>query len=169
MLHASLTFKNLRCINLFSLSMQSPSMGRRNTNASVVEAVPEETNGDVSGESRGPLTSAQRLAASAAASSVEVSSDPFAAEAKYFTEHRVLSRDVSFVVHKLPLCLYYLDNLKLSWILQVRIVLEGVDKFNNLIGSVHYSDGEAVKDLGLELVENVCAVILLFDFICILS
>ncbi|CAE6088593.1 unnamed protein product [Arabidopsis arenosa] len=36
----------------------------------------------------------------------------------------------------------------------VRIILEGVDKFNNLIGSVHYSDGETVKDLGLELVEN---------------
>lgn len=141
--------------------MQSPSMGRRNTNGSVAEAVPEETNGDVSGESRGPLTSAQRLAASAAASSVEVSSDPFAAEAKYFTEHRVLSRDVSFFVNKLPLCLYYLcfgiwTISNSSWILQVRIVLEGVDKFNNLIGSVHYSDGEAVKDLGLELVENVC-------------
>lgn len=45
----------------------------------------------------------------------------------------------------------------MSCILQVRIVLEGVDKFNNLIGSVHYSDGETVKDLGLELVENVCA------------
>ena len=43
----------------------------------------------------------------------------------------------------------------MSWILQVRIVLEGVDKFNNLIGSVYYSVGEEVKDLGLELVENV--------------
>ena len=71
-------------------------MGRRNTNGNVVETVPAESNGDASGESRGPLTSAQRLAASAA-SSVEVSADPFAAEAKYFTEHRVLSRDVSFL------------------------------------------------------------------------
>ncbi|KAF2577386.1 hypothetical protein F2Q68_00000205 [Brassica cretica] len=105
-------------------------MGRRNTNGNVVETVPDESSGDASGESsKAPLTSAQRLAASAAASSVEVSADPFAAEAKYFTEYRVLSRDV-------------------------RIVLEGVDKFNNLIGSVHYSDGETVKDLGLELVEN---------------
>ncbi|KAJ4897259.1 TUDOR-SN protein 2 [Raphanus sativus] len=42
---------------------------------------------------RGPLTSAQRLAASAV-SSVEVSSDPFAMEAKYFTELRVPNRDV---------------------------------------------------------------------------
>ncbi|CAF1880639.1 unnamed protein product [Brassica oleracea] len=115
-------------VQVFVAGIQSPSMGRRNTNGNVVETVPAESNGDASGESRGPLTSAQRLAASAA-SSVEVSADPFAAEAKYFTEHRVLSRDV-------------------------RVVLEGVDKFNNLIGSVHYSDGEAVKDLGLELVEN---------------
>ena len=38
---------------------------------------------------------------------------------------------------------------------QVRIVLEGVDKFSNLIGSVYYSDGETAKDLALELVENV--------------
>ncbi|KAL1196830.1 Ribonuclease TUDOR 1 [Cardamine amara subsp. amara] len=115
-------------VQVFVAGVQSPSMGRRTTNGNVVETVQDEPNGDVSAESRGPLTTAQRLAASAA-SSVEVSSDPFAAEAKYFTEHRVLSRDV-------------------------RIVLEGVDKFNNLIGSVHYSDGEAVKDLGLELVEN---------------
>ena len=72
-------------------------MGRRNTNGNVVETVPDESNnGDASGESRGPLTSAQRLAASAA-SSGEVSADPFGAEAKYFTEHRVLSRDVSFL------------------------------------------------------------------------
>ncbi|CAG7891308.1 ribonuclease TUDOR 1 [Brassica rapa] len=116
-------------VQVFVAGIQSPSMGRRNTNGNVVETVPDESNnGDASGESRGPLTSAQRLAASAA-SSGEVSADPFGAEAKYFTEHRVLSRDV-------------------------RIVLEGVDKFNNLIGSVHYSDGEVVKDLGLELVEN---------------
>ncbi|KAI5411166.1 Translin-1, variant 2, partial [Lathyrus oleraceus] len=36
----------------------------------------------------------------------------------------------------------------------VRIVLEGVDKFSNLIGSVYYPDGESAKDLALELVEN---------------
>jgi len=37
----------------------------------------------------------------------------------------------------------------------VRIVLEGVDKFSNLIGSVYYPDGDSAKDLALELVENV--------------
>lgn len=39
--------------------------------------------------------------------------------------------------------------------MQVRIVLEGVDKFSNLIGSVYYPEGDSAKDLALELVENV--------------
>jgi staphylococcal nuclease domain-containing protein 1 len=55
--------------------------------------------------------------------------DPYAKEAKHFTEIRVLNRDV--------------------W-----IVLEGVYKFSNLIGSVYYPDGDVAKDLSLELVEN---------------
>ncbi|KAI7986641.1 Ribonuclease TUDOR 1 [Camellia lanceoleosa] len=38
--------------------------------------------------------------------------------------------------------------------IKVRIVLEGVDKFSNLIGSVYYPDGESAKDLALELIEN---------------
>ncbi|XP_062022186.1 ribonuclease TUDOR 1-like [Rosa rugosa] len=57
---------------------------------------------------------------------------PFALEAKFFTESRVLNRDV-------------------------HIVLEGVDefsKFSRLIGSLYYPDGDSEKDLGLELVEN---------------
>ncbi|KAG6470595.1 hypothetical protein ZIOFF_071669 [Zingiber officinale] len=37
---------------------------------------------------------------------------------------------------------------------QVRIVLEGVDKFSNLIGSVYYPDGDTARDLALELVQN---------------
>ncbi|KAJ4897482.1 TUDOR-SN protein 2 [Raphanus sativus] len=116
-------------VQVFVAGLQAPSMGRRSTQETVVETdAASAPNGDASAEPRGPLTSAQRLAASAV-SSVEVSSDPFAMEAKYFTELRVLNRDV-------------------------RIVLEGVDKFNNLIGSVYYSVGEEVKDLGLELVEN---------------
>lgn len=52
--------------------------------------------------------------------------------------------------------------------MQVRIVLEGVDKFSNLIGSVYYPDGDSAKDLALELVENVCAPTLFkFEFIII--
>ncbi|PRQ26700.1 putative micrococcal nuclease [Rosa chinensis] len=55
--------------------------------------------------------------------------EAFALESKFFTEARVLNRDV-------------------------HIVLQGVDKFRNLIWSVYYPDGESEKDLGLELVEN---------------
>ncbi|KAF5459553.1 hypothetical protein F2P56_019492 [Juglans regia] len=117
-------------VQVFVAGIQAPSMGRRAITeiAAETEGKTEEPNGDVSAQSRAPLTSAQRLAVSAV-SSAEVAADPFAVEAKYFTELRVLSRDV-------------------------RIVLEGVDKFSNLIGSVYYPDGDSAKDLALELVEN---------------
>nr|XP_043637792.1 ribonuclease TUDOR 1-like [Erigeron canadensis] len=66
---------------------------------------------------------------SSALTNTEVNPEPFGREAKHYTEIRVLSRDV-------------------------RIVLEGVDKNSNLIGSVYYPDGEKAKDLALELIEN---------------
>ncbi|KAI4343532.1 hypothetical protein L6164_010870 [Bauhinia variegata] len=115
-------------VQVFLAGIQAPLMGRRATSESVVETelTADETNGDVPGEPQATLTSAQRLAVP---TSAETTADPFAHEAKFFTEMRVLNRDV-------------------------RIVLEGVDKFSNLIGSVYYSDGEAAKDLALELVEN---------------
>ncbi|KAJ7945200.1 Ribonuclease [Quillaja saponaria] len=114
-------------VQVFVAGIQSPSMGRRAAPESVVETeTVGETTVDVPGEPRAPLTSAQRLAGSTA---TETAADPFAPDAKFFTEMRVLNRDV-------------------------RIVLEGVDKFSNLIGSVYYSDGESAKDLALELVEN---------------
>ncbi|XVE63800.1 hypothetical protein DITRI_Ditri07aG0049400 [Diplodiscus trichospermus] len=117
-------------VQVFVAGIQAPSMGRRAAAETVVgtDLTSDEQNGDVSAEPRAPLTSAQRLTASSAASS-EVAPDPFGAEAKYFTEVRCLNRDV-------------------------RIVLEGVDKFSNLIGSVYYPEGETAKDLALELVEN---------------
>ncbi|CAI8619265.1 unnamed protein product [Vicia faba] len=115
-------------VQVFVAGIQAPQMGKRVAPESVVE--PEvkavETNGGVSGEPRASLTVSQRLAVSTSAETV---ADPFALEAKFFTEMRVLNRDV-------------------------RIVLEGVDKFSNLIGSVYYPDGESAKDLALELVEN---------------
>ncbi|KAL9313935.1 hypothetical protein ACSQ67_019387 [Phaseolus vulgaris] len=115
-------------VQVFVAGIQSPQMGRRAAPESVVESelASDDTNVDVSGEPRATLTSAQRLAVSTA---TEASADPFAHDAKFFTEMRVLNRDV-------------------------RIVLEGVDKFSNLIGSVYYPDGESAKDLALELVEN---------------
>ncbi|KAG0488209.1 hypothetical protein HPP92_007020 [Vanilla planifolia] len=117
-------------VQVFVAGIQAPSMGRR----AVVEAtqVPEVTsddvNGEVSAEVRAQPTSAQKLLASQA-SAAEVAPDPFGREAKHFTEIRTLNRDV-------------------------RIVLEGVDKFSNLIGSVFYPDGDTAKDLALELVQN---------------
>ncbi|KAG9150762.1 hypothetical protein Leryth_002916 [Lithospermum erythrorhizon] len=92
------------------------------------EIVSDDQSGDTSAQTRAALSSAQRLAASSAVGN-EVSPDPFGREAKHYTEVRVLNRDV-------------------------RIVLEGVDKFSNLIGSVYYPEGEAAKELALELVEN---------------
>ncbi|OMO52308.1 hypothetical protein COLO4_37280 [Corchorus olitorius] len=117
-------------VQVFVAGIQSPSMGRRVAAETVNETnlTNDDSNGDASAEPRAPLTSAQRLSASSAAAAA-TGADPFAAEAKYFTEVRCLNRDV-------------------------RIVLEGVDKFSNLIGSVFYPDGETAKDLALELVEN---------------
>ncbi|KAJ1417805.1 Tudor domain [Sesbania bispinosa] len=117
-------------VQVFVAGIQAPQMGRRGAVSDTVvesELTTDDTNGDAPGEPRPPLTSAQRLAVSASAA--ETAADPFAHEAKFFTEMRVLNRDV-------------------------RIVLEGVDKFSNLIGSVYYPDGESAKDLALELVEN---------------
>jgi staphylococcal nuclease domain-containing protein 1 len=70
-------------------------MGRRAAPESVVEpevkADNDKTNGDVTGEPRGQLTAAQRVTVSTSAETVV---DPFALEAKFFTEMRVLNRDV---------------------------------------------------------------------------
>ncbi|KAF9607540.1 hypothetical protein IFM89_036902 [Coptis chinensis] len=122
-------------VQVFVAGIQAPSMGRRGAVETVIEpeVSTDEPNGEASAEPRPPLTSAQRLAASAA-SSTEVSPDPFGREAKHFSEIRVLHRDV-------------------------RIVLEGVDKFSNLVGSVYYPEGDSAKDLALELVQNVVEVV----------
>jgi staphylococcal nuclease domain-containing protein 1 len=72
-------------------------MGRRPPNPTVVAEVEgtaeETTNGDDSVEAPAPLTTAQRLAASAF--STEIPPDRNGREAKHFTETRVLNRDVS--------------------------------------------------------------------------
>ncbi|KAK3183294.1 hypothetical protein Dsin_030580 [Dipteronia sinensis] len=113
-------------VQVFVAGIQSPAVGRKPAAAAVEVDIPsDDTNGDVSAGTQAPLNSAQKLLASAGSTT----DDPYAGDAKYFTEMRVLSRDV-------------------------RIVLEGVDKFSNLIGSVYYPDGETAKDLALELVEN---------------
>ncbi|KAL2939573.1 Ribonuclease TUDOR 1 [Bienertia sinuspersici] len=117
-------------VQVFVAGIQSPSMGRRPTPEKALEAEvsADAPNGEAATESRAPLTSAQKLAASAA-TGVEVAPDPFGREAKHFTEAHTLHRDV-------------------------RIILEGLDKFKNLVCSVYYDDNGEVKNLALELVKN---------------
>ncbi|GFZ07903.1 TUDOR-SN protein 1 [Actinidia rufa] len=117
-------------VQVFVAGIQAPSMGRRVALETVVvaERTSDVPNDEASASPRATLTSAQRVAASSA-SSIEVSPEPFGREAKHFTEIRALNREV-------------------------RVVLEGVDKFSNLIGSIYYPDGESAKNLALELVEN---------------
>lgn len=42
-------------------------------------------------------------------------------------------------------------------------MLEGVDKNNNLIGSVYYPDGDSATDLALELVKNVSILLMPYN------
>lgn len=74
---------------------QSPSMGRRPAPEKALEAEVSTNapNGETASEPRAPLTSAQKLAASAA-TGVEIAPDPFGREAKHFTETHTLHRDV---------------------------------------------------------------------------
>lgn len=90
------------------------------------KVVSDEINRGV--ESSSSLITAQKLATAKAVAS-EVPPNPYAKEAKHFTEIRILNRDV-------------------------RVVLENVVKFSNLIGSVHYPDGDIAKHLALELAKN---------------
>ncbi|XP_062223212.1 ribonuclease TUDOR 1-like [Phragmites australis] len=117
-------------VQIYVAGVQAPSMGRCSSVPTVVaetDGTADGANGEDSEGTPAQLTTAQRLVASAA--STEVPPDRFGREAKQFTETRVLNRDV-------------------------RIVVEGTDSFSNIIGSVHYPDGETAKDLALELVEN---------------
>lgn len=132
-------------------------MGRRATSETIINTrvTSDEPNGESTTENRAAPTSAQRLASSAA-SVTEVAPDPYGREAKHFTETRVLNRDVRFYLLALTDFYFLFTIFLMQFNIQVRIVLEGVDKYSNLIGSVYYPDGESAKDLGLELIENVC-------------
>lgn len=117
-------------VQIYVAGVQAPSMGRRSSAPSVVSETDVTTDGTNGEDTEGPpvqMTTAQRLAASAA--SAEIPPDRYGREAKHFTETRVLNRDV-------------------------RVVVEGTDSYSNIIGSVYYPDGETAKDLALELVEN---------------
>lgn len=87
-------------------------MGRRSAPETVrPEIISDDLNGESSAEPHAPLTSAQRLSASAG-SSTEVSPDPFGREAKHFTEFRVLNREVTKFLYLSLYPLHLLRGLK---------------------------------------------------------
>ncbi|GJP63402.1 hypothetical protein CLOP_g20489 [Closterium sp. NIES-67] len=133
-------------VQVYLAGVQCPSVGRR----PFVDSTAATAAADAAGNGVGALSleegsteeaaaaaaggapsAAQRLAASAAAAEQKESgAEPFALEAKHFTEVRCLNREV-------------------------RVVLEGVDgKFSNLVGTLHYPSGDSVVNLSLELVQN---------------
>ncbi|OEL27644.1 hypothetical protein BAE44_0011335 [Dichanthelium oligosanthes] len=120
-------------VQIYVAGVQAPSMGRRAFIPSIVAqtevAKDVNVNGEGSGEAQTPpKVTAQKLVTSAVTCS-EIPPDRYGKEAKHFTETRILSREV-------------------------RVILEGTDSFDNMFASVYYSDGNTVKDLALELVEN---------------
>ncbi|CAI7925679.1 unnamed protein product [Closterium sp. NIES-53] len=132
-------------VQVYLAGVQCPSVGRRpfvdsaaatsaaDTAANGVGAITleEGSTDEAAAAAGGAPSAAQRLAASAAAAEQKDSgAEPFALEAKHFTEVRCLNREV-------------------------RVVLEGVDgKFSNLVGTLHYPSGDSVVNLSLELVQN---------------
>ncbi|KAK9797436.1 hypothetical protein WJX73_004092 [Symbiochloris irregularis] len=120
--------------------VQAPSMGRRAPAASAAakpaagSSQPASTGGTeqaaTGAESSASAAVPPATAAAVAGAQPESAPEPFAREAKHFAETKALNREV-------------------------RITLEGVDKFGNILGSVRYPEGagEAI-DLALSLVQN---------------
>eukprot|EP00899_Mesostigma_viride_P011044 jgi/Mesvir1/19941/Mv13205-RA.1 len=138
-------------VQVFLGGVQCPSMGRRPPRAAdsaVADAGADAADKDAADPAKAPAgdgakadaatgsapavpqTAAQVAAAAQAAAAAAASQpEPFAREAKHFTEVRALHRDV-------------------------RLVLEGVDKYGNLSGSVFYPEGDTAVDLAGELLTN---------------
>lgn len=120
--------------------VQCPSMGKRpapaaaptpaaDSNGTAAEANGADTNGSAA-PAGGAVTAASIAAAgvSAAAQQGPGAAEPLAREAKWFTESRCLNREV-------------------------RVVLEGVDKYNNLFGSVFYPEEDKPANLAEALMQ----------------
>lgn len=138
-----LLLPDFQFVQVYVAGIQAPSMGRRPMGGGDADKAKPEANGAAeaangeapaaseapAGGAGGAPSAAQRLALSTAAQSqAESQPEPCAREAKHFTEVRCLNRDV-------------------------RVVLEGIDgKFNNLIGSVFFPEGDAATDLAPLLV-----------------
>ncbi|GFR42157.1 hypothetical protein Agub_g3009 [Astrephomene gubernaculifera] len=109
------------CIGLLVnlAGVQCPSLGRRGTPAADATPAPAAAAAAAAGGAEGAAAApaaapAAPTAASIAAATAATPAEPFAREAKAFSEARVLNRDV-------------------------KLVLEGVDKYGNLFGTVLYT------------------------------
>lgn len=119
--------------------VQCPSMGKRPAPTATAPAAASngtaaaDANGTEANGSAAPATGAV-TAASIAASGVAAAAqgpggaEPLSREAKWFTEVRCLNREV-------------------------RVVLEGVDKYNNLFGSVFYPEEDKPANLAEALMQ----------------
>jgi staphylococcal nuclease domain-containing protein 1 len=111
--------------------VQCPSMGKRPPGAGTAVAAADSGTPAVTGESNGDAAAAaaaKPAAAPAAAPAAGPQPEPFAREAKWFSEQRALNREV-------------------------RIVLDGVDKYQNLFGSVMYPEADKPASLAEGLVQ----------------
>eukprot|EP00898_Chlorokybus_atmophyticus_P005051 jgi/Chlat1/5547/Chrsp369S00840 len=121
----------MQFVAIYLAGIQAPSMGKKAQPAApAVSEGGQDTNGKptTSGASEpgAPLSSAQRLASSI---NSDTAAEPYAREAKHYAECRILHRDV-------------------------RVVLEGVDKYQNLFGSVFYPEDDQPRDIAEELLKQ---------------
>ncbi|KAL1814529.1 hypothetical protein ACET3Z_017103 [Daucus carota] len=118
-------------VRVFVAGVQAPLLRNRNAEPEKADGYGKTSNGTANGKTpngtRGPLKSAQNVATSSAPVTKDAP-DTYGRESKHFTELRVLHRNV-------------------------RIVFEDYDR-TALIGSVYYQDGELIKDLAVQLLEN---------------
>lgn len=107
--------------------VQCPSMGKRPPGASAAVAAADSGAPAVAADSSSDAAATPTVPAPASAPA-PVQPEPFAREAKWFTEQRALGREV-------------------------RVVLDGVDKYQNLFGSVMYPEADKPASLADGLVQ----------------
>ncbi|KAI8465187.1 MAG: hypothetical protein J3K34DRAFT_473642 [Monoraphidium minutum] len=112
--------------------VQCPSMSKRPPGAGAAVAAAESGTPAVpaaaGGDGAAAATAAPTVPVAAGAGASQGQPEPFAREAKWFTEQRALNREV-------------------------RVVLDGVDKYSNLFGGVMYPDGDKPANLAEGLMQ----------------
>lgn len=120
----------LTTVTVHVSGVQCPSMGKRPPGAGAAVAAADSGTPAVTGDANGNGAAAAAPAPTvpAPAGAPAPQPEPFAREARWFSEQRALSREV-------------------------RIVLDGVDKYNNLFGSVMYPEADKPASLAEGLVQ----------------